>query len=138
MAAVGPLMAAYYKTPQESQRVALNLEIEAAQLSLHELTRTDQDRNSVAAFDKIQSFMSYLSASADQNLTQLSPTEIDDLATAAIGVGERVVSAYGAILNCTSMNDSGPPFWYFGPSSPDQVVLQEAADLAVGGQQIAS
>jgi DNA-binding transcriptional ArsR family regulator len=138
MAAVGPLMTAYYKTPQESQRVALDLEIEAAQLSLSELRRTDQDRNSAAAFDKIQSFMSYLSATASQNLTQLSLTEINDLANAATQVGESVVSAYGAILNCTSMDDSGPPFWYFGPSPPDQVFLQEAADLAVGGQQIAS
>ena len=138
MAAVGPLITSYYNAPQESERFTLSLELEAAQLSLHELTRTDQDRNSVPALDKIQSFMSYLSASTNQNLTKLSPTEITDLANSAIRVGESVVSAYGAILNCTSMNDSGPPFWYFGPSSPDQAVLQEAADLAVSAQQIAS
>jgi len=46
-------------------------------------------------------------------------------------IGWKVVKAYGNLLNYTSVNDvNGPPFWYFGPSPPDEGILEEAAQLA--------
>ena len=113
MANVGALISYYYNTPQEPQRVALSMELNAASESLKELKDTDRDKDSVPALGKIQSFMSYLHASSDQNLTKISPTEKNDLCNAIVGISIHVVNAYFAILNSTSIDDSGPPFWYF-------------------------
>lgn len=44
-------------------------------------------------------------------------------------IGWKVVKAYGNYLNYTSANNV--PFWYFGPSPPDEGILEEAAQLAV-------
>jgi len=42
-----------------------------------------------------------------------------------------------SLTNYTSVNGvNGPPFWYFGPSPPDETVLQEAVDLAVHAKAI--
>ncbi|MGB8781366.1 MAG: hypothetical protein WCD81_12055 [Candidatus Bathyarchaeia archaeon] len=40
--------------------------------------------------------------------------------------------AYWNPLNTTSVNsETGPPFWYFGPSPPDETMLQTVATLAM-------
>ena len=44
-------------------------------------------------------------------------------------IGWKVVEAYANYLNYTSANNV--PFWYFGPSPPDEGILEEAAQLAV-------
>ncbi len=52
-----------------------------------------------------------------------------DLFAAIHSIGWKVVKAYGNFLNYTSANNV--PFWYFGPSPPDEGILEEAAQLAV-------
>jgi hypothetical protein len=40
--------------------------------------------------------------------------------------------AYWNPLNTTSVDsEAGPPFWYFGPSPPDEAMLQQVATLAM-------
>jgi hypothetical protein len=40
--------------------------------------------------------------------------------------------AYWNPLNTTSVDsETGPPFWYFGPSPPDEAMLQTVATLAM-------
>jgi hypothetical protein len=52
-------------------------------------------------------------------------------------LGQKVAGAYWSLTNYTSVNGvNGPPFWYFGPSPPDETVLQEAVDLAVHAKAI--
>ena len=64
-------------------------------------------------------------------LTGLNATQRSSLASSIRNVGERVAAAYWNYLkNTSSSTGSGPPFWYFGPSPPDETVLQQAADLA--------
>ena len=46
-------------------------------------------------------------------------------------IGNKVLSAYTGFINYTYINtEEGPPFWYFGPSPPDEPTLQEAVNLA--------
>jgi len=138
MAKVAHQVSIYYNTPQEPQKMELSNELYDACFSLRMLKDTERDRDSVLALGKIQSFMSCLGDNDYLNLTKLSPTEKNDLTNAIAHIGNRVVDAYGVILNRTSVDDSGPSFWYFGPSSPDQTFLQEAADMAVSAQQLIS
>lgn len=137
MAQLGPLISSYYNNSEDLQRFALNNELYDASRSLRNLKDNERDSDSVLAIDKIRSFMSCLGDN-DLKLTQLSSKERSDLTNAVTQIGERVVNAYGAILNHTKVNNSGPSFWYFGPSSPDQAFLQEAANIAVNAQQIIS
>jgi hypothetical protein len=64
-------------------------------------------------------------------LLGMNATERSSLTGSIKGVANNVVVAYWNYLNYTSESQgSGPPFWYFGPSPPDEKVLQEAADVA--------
>jgi hypothetical protein len=138
MAQVGPLIYSYYNTSEDLQRFTLNNELYDASNSLLKIQDLERDGNSFLLLGKIRSFMSRLSNN-DLNLTQLSTNERNDLANAAVKIGNLVVRSYGAIFNYTTVDPNyGPPFWYFGPSSPDQAELQEAAELAVSAQQIIS
>lgn len=63
----------------------------------------------------------------DIDLSGLNSTERESIHN----IGWKVVKAYGNLLNYTSVNTvNGPPFWYFGPSPPDEGILEEAAQLA--------
>ena len=54
-------------------------------------------------------------------------------------IGNNVVDAYGNLINYTSENDgTGPPFWYFGPSPPDEAILQETVNLPINAKTIIS
>ena len=72
----------------------------------------------------------------DHMIMTLRDPDVDlsglDLFDAIHNIGWKVVKAYGNLLNYTSVNvENGPPFWYFGPSPPDEGILEEAAQLAV-------
>lgn len=135
MVIVIPLLHDYINNSGESQRTAFNGQTWAASLSLRELKDTERDRDNDLALDKIGSFIGKLRDS-NLNLSKLSPKEQIALGNAIAGISQNVANAYGAICNYTS--GDGLPFWYFGPSSPDQAFLQEAADIAVSAQQIVS
>jgi len=69
----------------------------------------------------------------DHMIMTLRDPDVDlsglDLFDAIYSIGWKVVKAYGNFLNYTSANNV--PFWYFGPSPPDEGILEEAAQLAV-------
>ena len=64
-------------------------------------------------------------------LLGMNATERSNLTGSIKSVANNVVVAYWNYLNYTSETQgSGPPFWYLGPSPPDEKVLREGADLA--------
>jgi DNA-binding transcriptional ArsR family regulator len=59
-----------------------------------------------------------------------------DLRDAVDTISWKLPEAYWRPLNSTGINlDTGPPFWYFGPSPPDEALLQQIATLAVQANQ---
>lgn len=64
-------------------------------------------------------------------LLGMNATERSNLTASIKSVANNVVEAYWNYLNYTSETQgSGPPFWYLGPSPPDEKVLREGADVA--------
>jgi hypothetical protein len=54
------------------------------------------------------------------------------LATQFESLAHKITGAYWNFLNYTSTGSSdGPPFWYFGPSPPDENLLQDAVNIAL-------
>ncbi len=52
-------------------------------------------------------------------------------------IGNKILSAYSGFINYTYINTvEGPPFWYIGPSPPDEATLQEAVNLAVASSAL--
>jgi len=67
----------------------------------------------------------------ETNLSRLNNIEQRDLIEAIRNIGWKVANAYWNLINYTSVDSvNGPPFWYFGPSPPDEALLQEAVELA--------
>lgn len=60
-------------------------------------------------------------------LIGLNSTDRNAIARALHDIGWKAVAAYGNYINYTS---STPSFWYFGPSPPDEKILEEAVELA--------
>ncbi len=58
-------------------------------------------------------------------------TQLDRFSTILLSLGDKIRFAYTNYLNYTSTSFTGPSFWYFGPSPPDEVLLGQALDLAV-------
>jgi hypothetical protein len=109
-------------------------ELSYAQESLYELTRLDGAHQS-------KLFMIDMMIDALRNPStngvQLNDTQFWDLSNTIHHLGQKVAGAYWSLTNYTSVNGvNGPPFWYFGPSPPDETVLQEAVDLAVHAKAI--
>lgn len=61
-------------------------------------------------------------------IIELNPTDRNAMSRALHDIGWKLVAAYGNYINYTS---SIPSFWYFGPSPPDETILQEAVELAI-------
>jgi hypothetical protein len=55
------------------------------------------------------------------------------LATQFESLAHKITGAYWNFLNYTrtSGTSEGPPFWYFGPSPPDESLLQDAVNIAL-------
>lgn len=105
--------------------------IDEADHSINELMKFDRENN--FELSKIDSFLIYF-RDPDLNISQTDFSKAD---YAFHQIGHKVIAAYGSILNYTSINTvSGPPFWYFGPSSPDKPTLKEAADIAANAEAI--
>jgi hypothetical protein len=68
---------------------------------------------------------------------QLSNSKFENLSNAIYTIAQKLPQAYWNPLNTTDVNrETGPPFWYFGSSPPDEVLLQEIATLAMHARQI--
>jgi hypothetical protein len=109
-------------------------EIDDAMNALSELETIDQDH--ISELSQIDSFIMGLH-NPDFNESKLPATERTIVGEAIFQVGDKVIDAYGNILNYTSINlVTGPPFWYFGPSSPNESMLKEGANIAVNAEAI--
>lgn len=109
-------------------------ELDYAGESLHELMKLDE-----AHWSKLFMIDEMILALHDPstNRVQLNDTQFWDLSETIHDLGRKLADAYWSLTNYTSVNDvSGPPFWYFGPSPPDEAVLQEAVDLVVHSRAI--
>jgi DNA-binding transcriptional ArsR family regulator len=101
-----------------------NHDIEEAYYTLHELQRVDQQHS--LELSQIDAFLMWY------RNPDLNDTDRAKFRPQIREIGNKVISAYGSILNYTSMNYiTGPSFWYFGPPSPNETILKEAADIAV-------
>jgi hypothetical protein len=64
-------------------------------------------------------------------------SQFADLGNSIYSIAQKLPQAYWNPLNSTSVNsDTGPPFWYFGPSPPDEAILQQIATLAIHAKEI--
>ncbi len=51
-------------------------------------------------------------------------------------LSHKIINAYSNYANFTSTGTAtGPPFWYTGPSPPDEQLLQDAVNIALGFQR---
>jgi hypothetical protein len=67
----------------------------------------------------------------------LNNSQFADLGNTIYLIAEKLPQAYWNPFNSTSINsDTGPPFWYFGPSPPDEAILQQVAALAINAKEI--
>jgi hypothetical protein len=74
-----------------------------------------------------------------ETLVGLNETARSDFIKTFHSIGNNVVDTYGNLIKYTSVNDDiGPPFWYFGPSPPDEVILQETVNLPINAKTIIS
>jgi hypothetical protein len=104
-------------------------ELEYAARSLHDLGRLDRGHQS--QLFRIETMLWDLRGYWTYVLG-LNSTERSSLAENLYNIGGKVVKAYFNYLNYTSSNyETGPPFWYFGPSPPDEKILEEAVELAI-------
>ncbi len=68
---------------------------------------------------------------------QLRDSQFQNLSDTLHAIAENLPLAYWNPLNTTSINsETGPPFWYFGPSPPDEALLQQIATLAIQAKAI--
>jgi len=119
----------------ETDNIAQNWffdELHYAANSLHDLWRLDREH--VVQLEKIETMLINLCGHADGRtyVLGLNYTKRSSLAANLYNIGRKMVKAYFNYLNYTSSNyETGPPFWYFGPSPPDETILQEAVEIAI-------
>jgi hypothetical protein len=66
----------------------------------------------------------------------LNNSQLEDLSSSIYTIAERLPQAYWNPFNSTSVNtDTGPSFWYFGPSPPDEAILQQTVALATHAKE---
>ena len=64
--------------------------------------------------------------------TNISYAQRTILATRLYSIANKILYAYWNFLNYTSVGGTaGPPFWYAGPSPPDENLLQAAVNVAL-------
>jgi hypothetical protein len=103
-------------------------EVSYTEINLQDLYLLDTGHQSqlypaVRMLDALDGYGSYLLG--------LNATERSNLTGSLKSVANNIVEAYWNYLNYTSETQgSGPPFWYLGPSPPDETVLRQGADVA--------
>ncbi len=103
-------------------------ELKYASYSLLHLIRLDERHE--LQLRRIEAMLAnLLDPTVRSYLVGLDYTGRNAIARALHDIGWKVVAAYGNYINYTSSN---PPLWYSGPSPPDETILQEAVELAIG------
>lgn len=66
----------------------------------------------------------------------MTASQRTSLATQLFSLSTKIINAYWNYVNYTSTQTGvGPPFWYSGPSPPDEQLLQDAVNIALGFQR---
>ena len=103
--------------------------LNSAEFTLNSLVILDFDRAN--QLYKIETVLLSLANSWSTYTTGLNQSQRGTLAGLLGRIGNDILYAYGNFISYTSSGGSGPPFWYNGPSPPDQILIQQAVDLAV-------
>jgi len=89
------------------------------------------DRNHANQLGRIDYVLARLSTSWSDYTLNLTFDQRTTLSGHIHTIGDKILNAYTNYLNYTSTNTiTGPSFWYFGPSPPDEILLQQAVELA--------
>jgi hypothetical protein len=103
--------------------------LSSAEFALNNLVILDFDRAN--QLYKIQTMLFRLVSGWSTYTIGLNQSQRGTLAGLLGSIGNDILYAYGNFIKYTSSGGSGPPFWYNGPSPPDQALIQQAVDLAV-------
>ena len=110
--------------------------------ALNELAYADFELNGVSVLDQAHANQLYQISNAIETIrtpngTQLYIQSLSQSARILLAnqvslLGHDVVNAYWNFINYTSSgNGVGPPFWYNGPSPPDENLIQNAVNIAL-------
>jgi hypothetical protein len=103
--------------------------LNSAEFALNNLVILDFDRAN--QLYKIETMLLSLVSGWSTYTTGLNQSQRGTLAGLLGRIGNDILYAYGNFISYTSSGGSGPSFWYIGPSPPDQILIQQAVDLAV-------
>ena len=108
----------------------------------NELAYADWQLNSISHLDTSHANQLFRISYAIESLrTQdyihnMNSSQRMNLATQLYSIRMKVRNAFTNYLNYTSSGTAaGPPFWYSGPSPPDERLLQDAVNIALGFQR---
>ena len=116
-----------------NEHLAVMNELHNAISSINELRYQDQAHT--LQLSTIENFI--LNLRGASNLSGLNQSARINLKQIYLQIGSKVLYAYSGFINFTSINvPNGPPFWYFGPSPPDEPTLQGAVNFAIDADVI--
>lgn len=100
-----------------------------ASTSMHDLKYLDW--NHATQLSIIEQTLDRLGTVWSSYVMNLTPSERIAFSEDIRNLGGRIVAAYTNYYQYTLVYDgTGPPFWYNGPSPPDEAQLQQAVTLA--------
>jgi hypothetical protein len=111
---------------------------DTAGFAVNELGYADIELNSISVIDTSHSDqlfrISYAMESlrTDDYIQSLNQSARTILATQLWALSHKIINAYWNFVNHTSGSPGvGPPFWYSGPSPPDEHLIQDAVNIAL-------
>lgn len=103
-------------------------ELDYAQWTLDQLIELDGAHTS--ELYRVEDLIQTLIESGTNGI-QLNDSQFSSLGSTINSIAQKLPEAYWDPLNSTSVDSrTGPPFWYLGPSPPDEAILQQVATLA--------
>jgi hypothetical protein len=131
----------YFRLPSIAQNVTTDPthywfidELDDALWTIHQLIKLDSGHAS--ELFKIGDLILTLRDSGATGV-QLNGSQFENLSNITYTIAQGLLHAYWNPLNTTEVNsETGPPFWYFGPSPPDEALLQHIATLAIQAKEI--
>jgi hypothetical protein len=109
-------------------------ELDSASWTMNQLIKLDEAHES--ELFRIEDLISTL-RDASINGVLLNISQFWYLSNNIHTIAQKLPQAYWNPLNATSLDsETGPPFWYFGPSPPDEAMLQQIATLATQLKEI--
>jgi hypothetical protein len=131
----------YFRLPSITQNVTTDPthfwfmdELDDALWTINQLIKIDKKHAS--ELFKIEDLILTLRDSGATGV-QLNGSQFENLSNITYNIAQGLPHAYWNPLNTTEVNsETGPPFWYSGPSPPDEALLQHIATLAIQAKEI--